>query len=161
MSTSIAISHGYTEWLRDVDKETARLIVLWAIQLYGPKKLGITRSYAHQLRRGERQPSQELLNRALETMTAKDLLQLVRILGDYHGECWARRLAWLGRRPHTAEVRGSNPRGPTIPLSNSYMPRPWRKCSGHKAYIGSSWQKRLWPNPCLEGGREENSGEQR
>ena len=25
----------------------------------------------------------------------------------------ARRLAWLGRRPHTAEVRGSSPRGPT------------------------------------------------
>ena len=25
----------------------------------------------------------------------------------------ARRLAWLGRRPDTAEVRGSNPRGPT------------------------------------------------
>ncbi len=26
---------------------------------------------------------------------------------------WARRLARLGRRPDTAEVRGSNPRGPT------------------------------------------------
>ena len=25
----------------------------------------------------------------------------------------ARRLAWLGRRPYEAEVRGSSPRGPT------------------------------------------------
>ena len=30
----------------------------------------------------------------------------------------ARRLAWLGRRPHTAEVRGSSPRGPT---NNDYQ----------------------------------------
>gem|GEM_PF-3343777 len=31
----------------------------------------------------------------------------------------ARRLAWLGRRPYEAEVRGSSPRGPTIkPLTS-------------------------------------------
>ena len=33
-----------------------------------------------------------------------------------------RRLAWLGRRPYKAEVRGSNPRGPTIfYLSTSWL----------------------------------------
>ena len=108
-----------------MDKEAARIIVLWAIQLYGPKKLGVSRAYAYQLRTGKRTPSQELLLKALETMTAKDLLELARLLAEYHGgpgKGWARRLAWLGRRPHTAEVRGSNPRGPTklLPLSSSF-----------------------------------------
>ncbi len=41
--------------------------------------------YAYQLRTGKRTPSQELLLKALETMSAKDLLEPARLLAEYHG----------------------------------------------------------------------------
>ena len=90
------MGNSYTERL---DRETARLLVLWALELYGPKKLGISRAYAYQLRTGKRKPSHELAIKTLETLTAKDLLQLIWLLGEYHGKKWARRLAWVRTPP--------------------------------------------------------------
>ena len=52
--------------------------------------------------------------RALEELTDKILKSRGRNDLRSSSEFRARRLARLGRRPDAAEVRGSNPRGPTI-----------------------------------------------
>ena len=92
----------------------------WLLFMYATKvkgltyrELGISRSYGNMIKNRKRRVTDDLLDRIPNRLTAKNLLLLVKTYYEYTGGGrWARRLAWLGRRPHTAEVRGSNPRGP-------------------------------------------------
>ena len=82
------------------------------MERYGikPKDLGIKPRYKNMLKRGERRPSKELVDRLMKLIESKT--KKAGNNEDNEG-VGARRLAWLGRRPYEAEVRGSNPRGPT------------------------------------------------
>ena len=95
--------------------------VRWVLFVYATKvkgvrygELGITPAMGNMIKNGRRRVSDEVLERLLARLTAKDLLDVVKDLkAGSESIGWARRLAWLGRRPHAAEVRGSSPRGPT------------------------------------------------
>ena len=82
------------------------------MERYGikPMDLGIKPRYKNMLKRGERRPSKELVDRLMKLIGSKT--KKAGNNEDNEG-VGARRLAWLGRRPYEAEVRGSNPRGPT------------------------------------------------
>ncbi len=96
------------------------LLFMYATKIKGVKysELGISRAYGNMIKNRKRSITNELLERILEKLTAKDLLVVlysVKELGiGFKEDMRARRLAWLGRRPDEAEVRGSNPRGPII-----------------------------------------------
>ncbi len=101
------------EWFKMITDDARWILFLYATKYKGItyRELGITRAYGNMIKNRKRRVTDELLEKILEKLTAKDLLLLANSYNEYTG---ARRLAWLGRRPDTAEVRGSNPRGPTI-----------------------------------------------
>ena len=101
------------EWFKMITDDARWILFLYATKYKGItyRELGITRAYGNMIKNRKRRVTDELLEKILEKLTAKDLLLLTNSYNEYTG---ARRLAWLGRRPDTAEVRGSNPRGPTI-----------------------------------------------
>ena len=84
-----------------------------------PKDLGIKPRYKLMLKRSERKPSVDLVERlyALIKEKSKNEDNIIKTTGEEG----ARRLAWLGRRPYEAEVRGSSPRGPTKYHSIAYF----------------------------------------
>ncbi len=98
--------------------------IRWALFIYATKikgvkykELGITPAMGNMIKNHKRRVADDLLDKLLEKLTAKDLIQLTLLLKQWNTGSkpeWARRLAWLGRRPDEAEVRGSNPRGPTF-----------------------------------------------
>ena len=67
-----------------------------------PKDLGIKPRYKLMLKRGERKPSVDLVERlyALIKEKSKNEDNIIRTTGEEG----ARRLAWLGRRPYEAAV---------------------------------------------------------
>ena len=87
--------------------------VRWALFIYATKikgikyrELGITSATGNMIKNGKRRVSDDLLERILEKLSAKDLIQVTLLLKQWsNGEApeWARRLAWLGRRPDEAE----------------------------------------------------------
>ncbi|MEM0015001.1 MAG: hypothetical protein QXD22_05245, partial [Zestosphaera sp.] len=81
--------------------------VRWLLFVYATKvkgvrygELGITPAMGNMIKNGRRRVSDEVLERLLARLTAKDLLDVVKALkvSDESIE-GARRLAWLGRRP--------------------------------------------------------------
>ncbi len=104
------------EWFKMITDDARWILFLYATKYKGItyRELGITRAYGNMIKNRKRRVTDELLEKILEKLTAKDLLLLTNSYNEYTGNNGARRLAWLGRRPDTAEVRGSNPRGPTI-----------------------------------------------
>ncbi len=81
--------------------------------------LGLSKPYGNMIKNRKRRITDQLLGKLLEGLTAKDLIRVLETIREWE-QGRARRLAWLGRRPYElsqlreAEVRGSNPRGPTI-----------------------------------------------
>ena len=88
--------------------------VRWVLFVYATRvkgvsyrELGVSSAMGNMVKNRRRRVSDEVLNRVLEKLTAKDLLELLHSLRGGPSS------SWLGRRPDAAEVRGSNPRGPT------------------------------------------------
>ncbi len=106
-----------------VNPSTRWLLFIYATKVKGIryKQLGITPAMGNMIKNRRRGVSNELLERILSMLTAKDLIDLA--IAYHEWENGARRLAWLGRRPHTAEVRGSSPRGPTKPILTELLLR--------------------------------------
>ncbi len=101
-----------------VDDDTRWLLFLYAtkVKRITYRELGISPAMGNMIKNRKRRVSDDLLDRLLDKLTLKDLIAIVTAYQDWagaQGPEGARRLAWLGRRPDTAEVRGSNPRGPT------------------------------------------------
>ncbi len=93
--------------------------VRWLLFIYATKvkgihyrELGITRAYGNMLKNSRRRITDDLLDKILDILSAKDLLIIMYSLNEIGIDARARRLAWLGRRLDEAEVRGSSPRGP-------------------------------------------------
>ena len=101
-----------------VDQDTRWLLFIYATKIKGVtyRQLGITPAMGNMIKNRKRTISDDVLLRILNVLTLKDLLDIIQAYNEWDKtspQPGARRLAWLGRRPHTAEVRGSNPRGPT------------------------------------------------
>ena len=101
-----------------VDDDTRWLLFLYAtkVKRITYRELGISPAMGNMIKNRKRRVSDDLLDRLLDKLTLKDLIAITTAYREWtgaQGPQGARRLAWSGRRPHTAEVRGSNPRGPT------------------------------------------------
>ena len=101
-----------------VDDDTRWLLFLYAtkVKRITYRELGISPAMGNMIKNRKRRVSDDLLDRLLDKLTLKDLIAITTAYREWtgaQGPEGARRLAWSGRRPHTAEVRGSNPRGPT------------------------------------------------
>ncbi len=105
-----------------VDDDTRWVLFMYATKVKGVtyRELGISSAMGNMIKNRKRRVSDDLLDRLLDKLTLKDLIAIAeayRVWTGALGPGRARRLAWLGRRPYTAEVRGSNPRGPTSSTS--------------------------------------------
>ena len=103
-----------------VDDDTRWVLFMYATKVKGVtyRELGISPAMGNMIKNRKRRVSDDLLDRLLDKLTLKDLIAIAEAYRQWkgpEGPSGARRLAWLGRRPYTAEVRGSNPRGPTTP----------------------------------------------
>ncbi len=93
-------------------------------------RLGLSKAYGNMIKNKKRRVSDPVLEKILETLTAKEFIDIALTLMAEPMQSLktggakrfrARRLAWLGRRPDTAEVRGSSPRGPTNDTATSLV----------------------------------------
>ena len=85
------------------------------------RELGITSAMGNMIKNRRRRVSDEVLEKLLAKLTAKDLLDVVKSIKAGGGSVSrGPSSSWLGRRPDAAEVRGSNPRGPTTTPPTSH-----------------------------------------
>ncbi len=94
------------------DARWLMFIYLTKIKGVNYRELGITRAYGNMIKNRKRRITNELLDKILEKLLAKDLLILMYSLKEIENgneNPWARRLAWLGRRPYERLVKGVRP----------------------------------------------------
>ena len=105
----ITIRYGDT-----VSQDFRWLLFMYATKIKGIKyrDLGLSKPHGNMIKNRKRNITDTLFDKLLEKLSAKDLILVLETIREWE-QGRARRLAWLGRRPHTAEARGSNPRGPT------------------------------------------------
>ncbi len=96
------------EFVKQLSEEERRSLLLYAVSKgCTSRDLNLSPSYLYLLKKGQRRITDTVMEKILKYLTVYDFFE------------WARSSVWLERRPDAAEVRGSNPRGPTTLLDLS------------------------------------------